>query len=349
MIQLQRQLKDLLKGKSEFRNTRKGARVVTKEMADSSAISSHFESNNLLYLTFCPKSQKPIRAVIRHFPVSIPVEGISDELAKLGFDVINIKQMSTNCRSPAEGTTTAYILLFVITLPRTSKPHEIFNLARVCRIAIRIETYMDKTGLAQCYNCKKFGYVWANCKQPSLCMWCVGGHLHKECPEKEKYSIDGDMLPLKVGGRRGTSSLRLSRLQARQGSAAKDKAAESAQDYKGRVFSSSHTTPGLQVSFAAVLRSNTTIAAASATLSFTGLPRHSGRNESSGPLRHNQQVPSQTVQASNAKSSSLYDVFTVVATTFEQLLTKLNGAESEQDKIRAITKIVLKLKKKNDH
>jgi hypothetical protein len=32
----------------------------------------------------------------------------------------------------------------------------------------------------------------ANCKQPPLCMRCEGGHLHKECPEYEKYSIDTD-------------------------------------------------------------------------------------------------------------------------------------------------------------
>jgi hypothetical protein len=66
------------------------------------------------------------------------------------------------------------------------------------------------------------------------------------------------------------------------------------------------------------------------------------------PLRHNQQqVPSQSVQAPNANSSSLNDMFTVVATIFQQIMTQLSGAESEEDRILAITKIVLKLVKKN--
>jgi hypothetical protein len=58
-------------------------------------------------------------------------------------------------------------------------------------------------------------------------------------------------------------------------------------------------------------------------------------------LRHiRQQATSQSVQAPNANSSSLNDMFKVVAAIFQQIMTELNGAESEEDRIRAITKIV---------
>jgi hypothetical protein len=76
MIQLQRQLKGLLKGSFEFRNTRNGIRVVTKEMEDFTIIHCHFESNNLSYFTFYPKFQKPVKAVVRRLPVSSPAEDI---------------------------------------------------------------------------------------------------------------------------------------------------------------------------------------------------------------------------------------------------------------------------------
>jgi hypothetical protein len=36
---------------------------------------------------------------------------------------------------------------------------------------------------------------------------------------------------------------------------------------------------------------------------------------------------------------------TIVATAFQQIMTELNGAESEEDRIMAITKVVLKLEK----
>jgi hypothetical protein len=71
---LQRQLRSLLQGNFEIRNTRNGIRIVTKEMADMSATLSHFESNNLQYFTFYLKSQKLIKAVIRRLPVSTSAE-----------------------------------------------------------------------------------------------------------------------------------------------------------------------------------------------------------------------------------------------------------------------------------
>jgi hypothetical protein len=40
-------------------------------------------------------------------------------------------------------------------------------------------------------------------------------------------------------------------------------------------------------------------------------------------------------------------MFTGVATMFQQIMTELNAAESEEDRIVAITKIVLKLMKQN--
>jgi hypothetical protein len=92
--------------------------------------------------------------------------------------------MSTTRQSPAEGTTTVNILFFITTLPRTSKSHDIFKLRSLCKFANRVEAYEAQTGLAHCYNCQKFGDVWATCKQLSRCVWCGGGHLHKECMQK---------------------------------------------------------------------------------------------------------------------------------------------------------------------
>jgi hypothetical protein len=49
LIQLQKQLKGFVKGSFEFQNTRNGTRVVTKEMAEFSAIKEHFKSQHLNY------------------------------------------------------------------------------------------------------------------------------------------------------------------------------------------------------------------------------------------------------------------------------------------------------------
>jgi hypothetical protein len=42
-------------------------------------------------------------------------------------------------------------------------------------------------------------------------------------------------------------------------------------------------------------------------------------------------------------------MFTVVTTIFQQIITELNRAKSEEDRTMAITKTILKLMKQNDH
>jgi hypothetical protein len=93
--------------------------------------------------------------------------------------------MSTTHRSLSEGNQTADLPLFLITLPRAAKSQEIFRLTALCHIAIGVEAYRAQNSLTQCHNCQQFGHVWANYKQSPRCLWWWGGHLHKECPEKE--------------------------------------------------------------------------------------------------------------------------------------------------------------------
>jgi hypothetical protein len=57
LIQLQRQLKGVVKDNFEFRSTRNGIRTITKTIADFSAVKSYLE-NNLAYFVFLPQIPK---------------------------------------------------------------------------------------------------------------------------------------------------------------------------------------------------------------------------------------------------------------------------------------------------
>jgi hypothetical protein len=89
LIQLQKQLKNVVKEDFEFCNTRNETRIIIRGMVDFLAVKSHFEKNNLFYFTFYPKSEKPIKVVIRHMQHNTPAEDICDGLASLGFNVIS--------------------------------------------------------------------------------------------------------------------------------------------------------------------------------------------------------------------------------------------------------------------
>jgi hypothetical protein len=185
LIQLQKQLKSVVKEDVEFCSTRNGTRVITRGIVDFLAVKFHLEKNNLSYFTFYPKSEKPIKAVIRHLPQNTPAEDICDGLVNLGFGVISVKQMTTTRRSPPEESKITNLPLFFVTMRRTAKSHEIFHLPNLRHIAIRVEAYRAQSALTQCHNCQQFSHVRANCKQPPHCLRCGGGHLHKECPEKK--------------------------------------------------------------------------------------------------------------------------------------------------------------------
>jgi hypothetical protein len=163
LIQLQKELKCVAKQAFEFRNTRNGTRVITKDMADFQTVKLHFESNNLSFYFF-PKSENPFKSMIPHLPINTPAEDIAEGLGTLGFEAVSVRQLSTTRRS-LEGTRVT-IPLFLVTLPRTTKSQELFKLSNLCHVAIKVEAYRSQNPLTQCYNCQKSGKIWANCKQP---------------------------------------------------------------------------------------------------------------------------------------------------------------------------------------
>jgi hypothetical protein len=76
-------------------------------MADSSAMKSYLEKNNLHYFTLSPNSELRIKAVIRHLPPVTPVEdkNISNSLDQLGFKLVIVRQMTTGRTKPTDKPT----------------------------------------------------------------------------------------------------------------------------------------------------------------------------------------------------------------------------------------------------
>jgi hypothetical protein len=114
LIKLQKHIRDIVTGNFEFCNTRSGTKIVTKEMADFSGIQKYLDNINISYFTFYPKSEKPIKAVVRHLPSNNPTQDICDGLVDTDFDIIRVKQMSTNRRSPSEGALPKNLPLFLL-------------------------------------------------------------------------------------------------------------------------------------------------------------------------------------------------------------------------------------------
>jgi hypothetical protein len=130
-------------------------------MADYSAMKSYLEKSDLHYFAFSPNSEKPIKAVSCHLLPDRLVEDISNNLEDLGFNIIDVRQMTANRRAPqgAPPSIPGY-------LNKKLKLQEIFKVNSLNHVIIKVELYRAQTGLTQCYNCQNFGHVWTNCKQP---------------------------------------------------------------------------------------------------------------------------------------------------------------------------------------
>jgi hypothetical protein len=333
LIQLQKQLKGVAKDSFEFRITRNGTRVVTKDMVDYQAVKHYFDNQSLPYFTFSPKSQKPIKAVIRHLPHNTPAEDIAEGLGDIGFDVISVKQMSSVRRSP-EGPTNITLPLFLVTLPRTTKSSELFKLSSLCHISIRVEAYKSQNSLTQCFNCQKFGHVWANCKQPPRCLWCGGGHLHKDCPEKGNTPSTPACCNCQLSdGEKAHSGYYRGCKHARE-EMRKKKPQGTPKTTSGRVFSSNPVKTHL--SFAAALRgqAETKPQQEAAVIS----------TNTSG-AKADEQATGKSVQNPNVNSDYLeiLRAFSVA----QHIMAELKGSASEEDRFVSIAKIIFNLMKQN--
>jgi hypothetical protein len=109
------------------------------------------------------------------------------------------------------------------------------------------------------------------------------------------------------------------------------------------VFSSNRITPA--VSFAAALRGS---AEQQQQPQANQVPVISTRSRDKTYADPNTAARNRSV-SSGSKCSQTLDNMLIVVTVVQQIMTDFNGAVSEEDKIVAITKIVLNLMKLNGH
>jgi hypothetical protein len=251
----------------------------------------------------------------------------------LGFDVISVKQMASARRSP-DGSKPITLPLFLVTLPRTEKSQDVFKLSSLCHISMKVEAYKSQNTLTQCFNCQKFGHVWANCKQPPRCLWCGGGHLHKDCPEKGNGSSTPGCCncQLAEGERAHPANYRGCRHAKEE--MRKKKPQGTPKTTSGRVFSSNPVKPHL--SFTAVLRGQA-----------DNHPHQevAANTNNTASTKSKEETTGQSVQAPNVNSDPL-DMFRAL-NVVEQIMAELKGAASEESKFMAIAKIVFKSMKEN--
>jgi hypothetical protein len=170
LLALQKNIRGIVTGNFEFRNTRSGTKIVTKEIWEIPGAIQPL----ILYLF--SKIGKTSQGGNTPSPCQRPCLGHLRRTGGPGFRhykcQADVDQPSVDIREIRTPTTPLYL----ITLPRTEKSKEIFKLTTLCHVVIRVEAYRAQSGLTQCHNCQQFGHVWANCKQ-----MLIAAKGHQEC------------------------------------------------------------------------------------------------------------------------------------------------------------------------
>jgi hypothetical protein len=156
LISLQRELRSAVTGEFFLRNTATGTWITTKSMMDYNAIQKFLTEKNLHFFTFYTKADKPVKAIIRHFPGNISAVDITVALQKIDYNIISVKQMTAKSPTPEGGVSLSLSLshthththararaharththtslpLFLVMPARNQKAPEIFKLTTLC-------------------------------------------------------------------------------------------------------------------------------------------------------------------------------------------------------------------------
>jgi hypothetical protein len=305
LIQLQTQLKGVVIENFEFRSTRNGTRVVTRSMADFQSVKSHFDGQNLSYYSFL-KSEKSIKAVIRHLPLNNPAEDISNGMMSLSFEVVSVKQMTATRRSPPEESKIINLPLFLVTLPRTAKSQEIFVCLASATLLSGWRLIEPTVLLPSATNASSS----ATSGQTASSLPAAYGEeavtYTRSAPRKEIHLPPQHAAT--VGWRKEKSHIPqiIGVSDAKQEIQKKKKSQRAPRTTTGRVFSSNLTTPGM--SFAAALRSKTEEQQQPRTHQ-VAVPDTVEQRVPAALPQHEQQKAGQSVRAQNIKSLSLDKMF----------------------------------------
>jgi hypothetical protein len=151
-------------------------------------------------------------------------------------------------------------------------------------------------------------------------MWCGGGHPHKEYPGRGNAASIPTCCNWKLVNEEEPHPSNYRGCRHAKEEKQKRKSQRAPKSTRERAFSFNHTTPVL--SFAAALRSNTEQnQEPQPPLVTQAYPTTVVEICAPLPLRYNKQVPSQSVQAPNVNSLSPNNIFKVVATVYQQIIT----------------------------
>lgn len=171
-------LKDVNLGMSK--TTAEGIRMRPTTRDDHRKLTAALDAMKLAYHTYALPEDKPLKVVIKGL-AGVDLNTVAQKIA----DKTNAAPRTISwMKNRRTGTRLDMVLA---TFARADR-EAVFQLRRLCGLAVTVEKYEARGPAGQCFNCQLHGHVQANCKAPTRCVKCGGPHRPRHCTLKREDS-----------------------------------------------------------------------------------------------------------------------------------------------------------------
>ncbi|GBL82401.1 hypothetical protein AVEN_252547-1 [Araneus ventricosus] len=168
--------------KCNAKEAREFIKLFCESPKDVRNLTDYLDKNNKEYFVIPGKIVKPIKIVIKGFPIDMDLDEIKTELVNKKFRVDKVNQLKRyKTREPLN--------IYQIHLFPSENIKEIYHLTSLSYHFITVEPYENRQN-HQCYNCQMWNHGSKGCKLNPKCVICAGKHPSKECPHKGKKETE---------------------------------------------------------------------------------------------------------------------------------------------------------------
>ncbi|UYV74205.1 BRPF1 [Cordylochernes scorpioides] len=167
------------KQKPEFYTSGRYINAQTHTTSDYRTATKWLEDRHYTFHFKILDDEKSLRVVVRGLDRCIPIPEIQEDLENEGFEMSKLARLR-NSRTKEE------LPLIRVTLPKTARNKEIYNITDLYDMKCKVEAYRAPKGPGQCHRCQNFGHSQFECRETPKCVKCGENHFTSECTKEKE-------------------------------------------------------------------------------------------------------------------------------------------------------------------
>ncbi|GBN25885.1 hypothetical protein AVEN_112606-1 [Araneus ventricosus] len=155
-------------------------KLFVKDELEHRKLTKYLKMSDLEYFTMTPRSERPIKVVIRGISPETPADYVKKSLIEeYKFEIEKVAQLT-------KFKTKRPLPIYQITLKNNEANKGIWNSNTLMLVKVTVCKFERKSGTIQCFNCNQWHHSAAGCGYKPRCIKCGGPHAKDQCTEQPK-------------------------------------------------------------------------------------------------------------------------------------------------------------------